>query len=311
MNYDLSFPHAWTGTRFKGVYKATPEDFYVEELFAPELIGQGEHLWLYVEKDGQNTEYVARQIAKFASVRDFDVGFSGLKDRQAVTRQWFSIYFGSKPEPDWNLFALEGVHMLKKERHTHKLRRGSHKGNRFRILVKGIENVSALEQPLDAIKNRGFPNYFGVQRFGRDGANLSRGERYFLGQIKASKSQRGFYLSAARSFLFNLCLAEAVKVGSWLESGNAGPLFGDAQKEVLALSEKEAELIDRYPVFRDGLNKNRLKLERRPYCIVPENFSWESYADTLSLSFDLPAGVFATALLDECLECLEVREDRG
>lgn len=308
--FELDFPRGHTGSPATGVIKQQVNDFYVEELMRPSLSAQGEHVWLWVEKQGQNTEYVAKQIARYASVRDMDVGFSGMKDRWAVTRQWFSVYLAAKPEPEWSRFKLDGVSILKTARHEKKLRRGEHFANRFKILVRDFQQFEGLEQSLTVVSAQGFPNYFGLQRFGLDAANLHRGMSYFDGKIKASRSQRSFYLSAARSYLYNLNLAGAVENGTWLEPRAAGPLYGDLQPGVEPISAAEQEIFDRYPVLVQGLHKNRLKLERRPYCIRPETFEWQCDEDQLLLSFELPTGVFATSLLDE-LMCVELGSGGG
>lgn len=311
--FDLNFPRANSFAISRGRIKAQVEHFYVEELFEPELSLEGEHVWLFIEKKGQNTEYVAKQLARFAGVRSMDVGYSGLKDRWAQTRQWFSIYLGNRPEPQWGSFELDGVEIIKHARHQKKLRKGEHFGNRFKLLVSDLQASQDLEKGLELIKERGFPNYFGVQRFGRDAANLVRGEKFFKGELKASRSQRGFYLSAARSYLYNLNLAKAIATGEWLEDGKSGPMYGDPQPEVDPISEAEEQVFSSYPVLVEGLHKNRLKLERRAYCIRPAHFTWEREQNQISLSFDLPTGCFATALLDEVfsIETAEAGSDQS
>lgn len=302
MTFDLNFPSPFEFEPVRAVFKQSPEDFVVEELFQPALAGEGEHQWLWLEKIGQNTEYVAKQLARAAGVREMDVGFSGLKDRHAVTRQWFSIYLGNKQAPNWDQIEIEGVKILSHARHVKKLRRGEHEGNHFEICLRELGATEKLDDVLKQIQLHGFPNYFGIQRFGHDGANLVRGERYFAGEIKASRSQRGFYISAARSYLFNLCLAKAIEDGSWKNEDAAGPLFGDPVEGVEAVSASEQALFDAYPLLCQGLHKNRLKLERRPFAIVPGNFTWAIDGKQISLSFDLPSGVFATALLDSIFQ---------
>lgn len=301
MPHDLNFPRASKFECATGIIKHRPEDFYVEEQMSPELAQTGEHVWLWVEKIGQNTEYLAGQLAQFAGVKTMDVGFSGLKDRWAVTRQWFSVYLGAKPEPEWSAFKHEGVVILKTIRHLKKLRRGEHHANYFKIIVRDLSNDQNLEPALQQLKQMGFPNYFGPQRFGFEAANLSRGERYFEGHIKASRSQRSFYLSAARSFLFNLNLANAVINNLWLDDKTGGPLYGDAREGVLPLSENEQSILDQFPSLAKGIHKNRLTLERRAYCVVPEAMSWRRENDMLRLEFCLPTGAFATSLLSEIL----------
>jgi len=297
--FSLVFPCAWNAPLAKGVIKQQPEDFYVEELLTPDLAETGEHVWLWIEKTGQNTEYVAEKIAAFAQVKEMDVGFSGLKDRWAQTRQWFSVYLGNKVEPDWAEMSLEGVTLLKHGRHQKKLRRGEHVANKFCIRLRALAQAENIETVLQQIKEQGFPNYFGPQRFGLNGANLTRGFRFFKGEIKASRSQRSFYLSAARSYLFNLNLAQAIEKNTWLSEGLGGPLYGDEVPGQAELNAEEREILAAHPVFSAAIHKKRLKLERRPYVIVPQDLIWEFDRDELLLTFSLPSGCFATALLAE------------
>jgi len=301
MSFDLNFPRASKEAPANGVIKTKVEDFYVEELMSPVLANEGEHVWLWIEKEGQNTEYVAGLLAEFAGVKKMDVGFSGMKDRWAQTRQWFSIYLGAKPEPEWSAFDVDGVCIIKNGRNLKKLRRGEHHGNRFKIIVRNLAECEGLIQRLERVKEQGFPNYYGPQRFGYHGANLERGARYFEGEIKASRSQRSFYLSAARSYLFNLNLADAVNNDQWQCDTVGGPLYGDQQEGVAPLSDIEKVHLEKNPSLAKGIHKNRLKLERRSYCIVPRSMCWEQEGDMLTLSFDLPTGIFATSLLAEFL----------
>lgn len=301
MSFDLNFPRASKAAPAQGVIKTTVKDFYVEELMDPVLANEGEHAWLWIEKEGQNTEYVAGLLAEFAGVKKMDVGFSGMKDRWAQTRQWFSIYLGSKPEPEWDAFCVEGVRIIKNARNLKKLRRGQHRGNRFRIIVRDLIDCANLLPSLEYVQKDGFPNYYGPQRFGYHGANLERGARYFEGEIKASRSQRSFYLSAARSYLFNLNLADAVSNETWHSDTVGGPLYGDQQEGVVPLTPAEQLHLEKHPSLAKGIHKNRLKLERRNYGIVPTSMCWELEGDMLSLNFDLPTGIFATSLLAEFL----------
>ncbi|KZY37004.1 MULTISPECIES: tRNA pseudouridine(13) synthase TruD [unclassified Oleiphilus] len=297
--FNLVFPCIADLPRPAGVIKTKEEDFFVEEVMNPELSGEGEHVWLWLEKNGQNTEYVAGQLARFSHVKKVDVGLSGLKDRWALTRQWFSVYLGNKPEPNWNEFECEGVKVLSYQRHNKKLRRGEHSANFFRLVVRNIDNMANVEALLLQVRDKGFPNYFGPQRFGFDGANLDRGVQYFEGKIKASKSQRSFYLSAARSYLYNLNLASLIESGDDLSADLSGPLYGDETPGSNELTEPEKEILEAHPAFKKGIHQNRLRLERRPYLVVPEAMSWSMGEAELELEFQLPTGVFATSLLAE------------
>ena len=316
MEYNLSFPTANKKISCQGVIRTCDEDFFVEEMMDVSLTGEGEHVWLFVEKRGENTDFIARRIAKHASVREMDVGLSGLKDRHAITRQWFSVYLGNHPEPDWSQLNDENLQILSHQRHSHKLRRGQHYANRFVLRIRQIEGDAALlEQSLEEVRHRGFPNYFGEQRFGRGGANVNKAVAMFKREIKATKSKRGFYLSAARSFLFNRVLAERIENNSWCEAPLAGPLYGELPRDFVdqtfenddlgghvGCSRLEKAIFEQYPDLTKGLYANRLKMEERPLAVIPTDMSWKVLEDVLDVEFLLPTGSFATSLLNEVVD---------
>lgn len=308
MKFDLSFPRANSDVSCQGIIRTRDEDFFVEEMMSLSLTGEGEHVWIFAEKRGENSDFIARKIAKFAGVREMDVGLSGLKDRHAVTRQWFSVYLGNLSEPDWRLLNDENLQIISHQRHSHKLRRGQHYANRFSLRIRQLQgDLARLEQSLQVVSQRGFPNYFGEQRFGRGGGNVEKAASMFERRIKATKSKRGLYLSAARSFLFNKVLAERVKNNSWLEAPLNGPLYGELPREYvgqgecdyIGCSKLEQAVFAEYPELTKGLYANRLKMEERPLSIVPENMAWRLLENVLELDFLLPAGSFATSLLSE------------
>ncbi len=217
-------PFAHGSPPLGGRLRAENADFFVEEElgFAPS--GQGEHAFLLIEKSGANTEWVARELAAACGVAAAVVGFCGLKDRHAVTRQAFTIQLPGRADPDWSTLAIDGVRVLSATRHDRKLKRGAHRGNRFRIRLREVTGDRALaDARLAAIAAQGVPNYFGEQRFGRDGGNLALAQALFAGR-RLSRSQRGFALSAVRSELFNAVLAARVVDGSW-QRGLAGEVW--------------------------------------------------------------------------------------
>ena len=159
--------------------RGEPADFVVTEILNLDFSGDGEHDWLWIEKTGANTAWVGEQLAKHAGVHPRDVGFSGLKDRHAVTRQWYSVRRPTGAGSNWGALDIDGVRVLEQHRHQRKLKRGAHRANRFRIALRGGEVAAHSEQlvaRLELIAAQGAPNYFGEQRFGRDGGNIAVGE---------------------------------------------------------------------------------------------------------------------------------------
>lgn len=321
----------------RGVLRSAPEDFVVDEElgFAPD--GDGEHLLLHVRKRETNTEWLAREIARFAGVKPVAVGFAGLKDRHAVTTQWFSVHLPKGGDPAWDAFGNPDVAFLAVRRHRRKLHRGELSGNRFRLVVRALTgDLGTLEARLQQVAAHGVPNYFGEQRFGIDGGNLAQASAMFgQRQVIRDRHKRGLYISAARSYLFNEVLAARVRAGNWeralpgevvmldgtqsfiqcdhidavierrVAAGElqlTGPLWGRGRPlsggEVLAL---EQAALAPYAAWRDGLEHVGLEQERRALRLRPEGLHWSLDADaaTLSVEFALPAGAYATTVLRE------------
>lgn len=203
--------------------RSQPADFVVDEILAFGPDGDGEHQLLKVRKTNANTDWVARRLASLAGVPHKAVGYAGLKDRYAVTTQWFSVHLGKRAEPDWGLLGTDGIEVLESHAHKRKLRRGVLAGNAFQLVLRDVSgDVESLAARVDAIAQQGVPNYFGPQRFGRDEGNLVRADALFRGAPaeddrgrRADRHLRGLYISAARSQLFNEVLAARVERGDW------------------------------------------------------------------------------------------------
>lgn len=339
------WPCAYGGPSGSGTIKAQPEDFIVEEMLPFQTDGNGEHVFLHIEKRGQNTEYVARQLARLAGVRQHDIGFAGLKDRHGQTRQWFSIWLPGKDAPVWSDLESESLKILAATRHARKLKRGALAGNRFSIVLRNWQGDRALtEQRLKAVADGGFPNYFGEQRFGHQGRNLEKALAMFQG-ARVKREQRSIYLSAARSYLFNLILAERVASQTW-HVGLAGdvlnlndshsrfpaPVIDEALERRLAQGDLhptgalwgrgelatggdaarlEWQIVADHNELTQGLEQAGLEQERRALRVLPTDLHWSFDDDKLALSFGLPAGSYATALLREIVALPTEDENDG
>lgn len=317
--------------------RATATDFQVAEQlpFSPE--GEGSHVWLYVQKIGTNTDWLAQQIARFANVSPVAVGYAGLKDRHAVTTQWFSINLQGLPEPDWSQMESDELTVLKNVRHSKKLKRGALAGNHFKLRLTGVQGQrSVWQQNLQRIASDGVANYFAEQRFGRDGLNLQKADDWFNGGPAPQKrNQRSMIISAARSWLFNLVLAERIRQQNWdqaipgdimLLSGTrasyflaetvdetivrrlsemdihpTGPLWGKGDApNTLDSHALEKNVLADWSLWQTGLEKLGLSHERRALRLFPTDFEWQFADDnSLTVSFSLPPGSYATAVLRE------------
>lgn len=313
------WPQAYPATGAHALLKQHNEDFRVEEIPQALPCGEGEHVWLHIEKNGANTAWIAKKLAALAGVKEMDVGYAGLKDRHAITRQWFSIYLPRVQEPDFSVLNDAEMTVLSQSRHSKKLRRGDLLGNRFTLLLRQFEgDKAAVEANLERIKALGVPNYFGEQRFGHDGGNIEAGRAMLAGEIRVrNPGKKSIYLSAVRSLLFNDVLAERIRRGLWGktlagevadELGQpTGPLWGrgrlNSTDEVLAL---ETEVAGRFPELCDGLEHAGLKQERRALSALPEQLRWQwqqgqdnPESVDLMLTFSLPVGYYATSVLRE------------
>ena len=302
---------------FAANIRTTAADFDVTEELGYEFDGNGEHDFLYVEKTGANTEWVSRQLANFADVPARDVGYSGLKDRHAVTRQWFSV--PRWKSPDWSAFELADVAILDVKRHSKKLRRGAHKSNAFKIILRNIDgNIESLSERLQLIAEQGVPNYFGPQRFGREGGNIRLADDWAAGK-RLPRHKRSIAISSARSFLFNEALVQRVRDGSWnqIVPGDLANLDGTGSvftvDNVDADIERRCAEMDIHPAielagdgsncgheaWQDAFNRARVKTGSRSLRLKVRDLQAETGEDWIELRFTLGRGAFATSVLRE------------
>ena len=327
----LGPPLAYGTPPAAGALRQEPEDFCVEEELGFTPAGSGEHLLLRVQKRNANTSWVARQLARAAGCGAAAVGFAGLKDRRALAVQWFSVP-RPRREIDWARLGQRDFTVLESHAHHRKLPRGALAGNRFRVRIRtggsGAELAALLAPRLAAIERAGVPNYFGPQRFGRDGANLTPPAGAPL-----SREQRGFLLSAARSLLFNALLAARVRDGDWdrLRAGDVavldgrgsifaveqpdeslvlrcaqlaihptGPLWGVGLPPSAGLVQAlEIRVTEQWPAQRALCEQAGMRQERRSLRLRVAGLALEQESQAVLLSFGLPRGGFATAVLRE------------
>jgi tRNA pseudouridine13 synthase len=321
-----------------GAFKLVPEDFEVEELPAYNPSGEGEHLFLWVEKRGRDTREVVRALAQALGVPEGDVGVAGMKDRHAVTRQLLSV--PARTEPKLAGFSLEGVQVLWARRHGNKLRTGHLRGNRFKLRLRGVKDPGAARESLSQLVARGLPNYFGEQRFGRARDNADKGKALLLGQRlpqRPDRFQRKLYLSAFQSHLFNRALVERLRAGTFdrallgdvlrkedtgglfvceapevdnprvaaFEVSPAGPMFGPKMTlSAHGVAEAEAALLTEEGMTLSDFVRGGGETEgtRRPYRVRLGNPEFTPEGEDLMLAFELPRGAYATEVLAELLK---------
>lgn len=331
----VDWPTAHGAPLGDAVIRRSPADFVVTEQLVPTGLSGGEHLWLWIEKVSSNTQLVAAQLAEYFGVRKRDVAYAGLKDRHAITRQWFSIWLpggekkGVLPPPDHAEFRV-----LQHVWQTKKIRRGMHSGNHFALVLRDVKvSTQMLEQRLQQISAQGVPNYYGSQRFG-----ITFDARPLAIRWSDDRFQRGMQLSAVRSFLFNLQLAQRVKQQRWqtpalpgwlswrgsnagfvadvlderlqhlLESHELSPsawLPGVVADPRLAATEDELAALTTHSIWLDQLRERRVLAARRATVLGVNQVEHRIDNDALKLSFTLPPGAFATVVLSELFRVVD------
>ncbi|MCF6264806.1 MAG: tRNA pseudouridine(13) synthase TruD [Xanthomonadales bacterium] len=242
-------------------FKLSAADFEVEEIPFIQPDGEGEHLWFWLQKTGANTQWVAGQLAELAGISARDVSWAGLKDRQSISRQYFSLQLPGKADPDWEKWEIEGAKILSAKRHSRKLKIGALKGNLFKIYLRDCvalePSLSATEARqktdvcLSQIQQLGVPNYFGPQRFGRGGGNLARAGSWLAGRGlgKRARNMRSLLISTVRSSIFNQLLAARVETGSWNQLLDGEWLQLDGSRSGFLYTDTDAEIIQRLNDF--------------------------------------------------------------
>lgn len=337
MSFDdlMKLPCAHGGAAGSAHLRVAPEDFVVREWLGFGADGDGDHLLLKVRKRGANTMWIAKQLARIGKIHPRDVGFAGLKDRDAVAEQSFTVPARSAV-PNWLGVTGDGFEVIGAERTRRKLKRGALKGNDFEIVMRDfVGDATVLEQRLQKLATAGVPNYFGPQRFGHNGNNIATALAWFEGGPAPERMERGFALSAARSAIFNALLAERVLAGIWnrLQDGDVvnlngsgsffpaetiddtlrercdrldvhptGPMWhGDSLVSTGAIAELERQTAQRHAVLAEGLSKARLEPERRPLRVPVRELQWRIEGADVHLQFRLQRGSFATAVLHELI----------
>lgn len=310
----------------KAKLKVKPEHFVVKEDLGFDFKGSGEHLMVKIRKTGENTSFVANELAKFVGVKSKDIGWAGLKDRHAVTEQWLSVHLPKGEVPELALFTQRhpSVEILETARHDKKLRPGDLQGNYFEITLTEVTDVAEVESRLAMIAKTGVPNYFGEQRFGREGNNVTEARRWGRENVRTrNQNKRSLYLSAARSWMFNQIVSDRIEHGCFEQAiegdliylngelqtfsgefdGISAALAGDnalpTQGAALAL---EQQVLDTEPDLMALIRGNRMRHERRVISLLPTGLDWETQQDSVCVRFWLSSGCFATSVLREVVE---------
>ncbi len=337
-------PFAFGGPVCEAKFKQFPHDFVVIERLPFAADGEGPHWLVEIEKTDMNTLDLLDALSRHLKIPRRSVGYSGLKDRFAMTRQFVTVPANNLPEDTVRESADTHWKVIGVTAHRRKLRVGSHRQNAFEITLRDIPDDDKirkdLELKLDQIDRTGAPNYFGPQRFGNDGANLRKATQFFDGTRKLPRQQHRFAVSAARSFVYNAVVARRVKDGTWntLLDGEAvsldgnsswfdyaklddnfqtrldefdihpsGPMWGTGKSPATGEARRvELDAIASLELYTKGLEQLGLKQERRALRQRVSDLTWNFEDDTLTLGFALNKGCFATSVLRELVSCPEL-----
>lgn len=321
-----------------GVFKASPEDFLVEEVpaYTPDGDPKAEHLFVWLEKRGRSTQEVAKALARHCGVEERAVSWAGLKDRTAVTRQYVCLP-AKVAEPRLASFEMPDVTVLHHARHRNKLKTGHLNGNRFTLTVRQIVDQGALRACVEALQIKGLPNYYGEQRFGLANTNAAKGRGILLaGGRHRDRFERKLWLSAYQSELFNRVLARRLELGLFhrvlagdvlkkhetggefvsedaqldqprldsFELSPTGPMFGPDMRQPT----HEAWALEAAVLEGDGVTLDTFKAGgdetrgTRRLLRVPFRAEVSCTGDEARLQFELPAGSYATVVLREVLK---------
>ncbi len=322
----------------KAKIKAQPEHFIVKETLAFEFSGAGEHLMIKIRKTGENTSFVANELAKFCGVKSKDVGWAGRKDRHAVTEQWLSIYLPKTDLNDFSAFERQypNIQVIETMRHNRKLRPGDVAENHFEVTLAEVTDTAEVERRVHKITELGVPNYYGAQRFGWDGNNLKEARRWGRDNVRTKNhNKRSLYLSAARSWIFNRIVSERIEqqLAFILLSGdivmqsaqslevtdhNLLEMQSQLESEKVALTaalagdnalptkgkalEQELSVVDSEPDLMALIRGNRMQHERRNMILQPKGLQCQVQNGDIKLCFSLPSGCFATSVIRELVE---------
>jgi len=323
-----------------GVLRTVPEDFVVDEVPAYPPSGAGDHVFVRIEKRGLTTAQAVQRISRTLGVGERDVGVAGMKDRHAVTRQWLSLPPPVTPEQALAL-ELEDVRVLEAARHAHKLRTGHVRANRFVLRVRGVvPDAAARAQVILDMLGRppGAPNFYGEQRFGREGDNAARGREIVAGgKPPRDKKLARLLVSSLQSELFNTWLVARMTDGLYarvlagdvlrklgggmftcedaatdeprLLAGElvlTGPMFGDRMRAATGdAGAREDAILAAAGLSRDSFASVRAIAEgtRRDASIHVGEPSVSADGETLEVAFTLPGGAYATTVMREVMKC--------
>ncbi|MFT5548349.1 MAG: tRNA pseudouridine13 synthase [Gammaproteobacteria bacterium] len=323
-----------------GVIKSQADDFRVSENLGFEACGEGEHLFLHIEKTNLTTPDLIEQVAREFSVKARDIGYSGLKDKIAVTQQWLSVHLpgqmNSVEIPSSSHYTL-----LQHGWHNKKIRSGSHRSNSFEVIVRGVAELSnQTQQQIDDVKISGMANYFGEQRFGAQQDNVERAIHTFTNERrtrKLSRTKRSLYISSLRSFLFNQILSQRLEQNHWHQPlqgdvymlSGSHSLFSDAIDDSILERYQQQDISSAASLFGDGismLSENALAIENAVYqqypkiveCLVAQkvklqmrttratvegfNVAHDFDSQSLKVTATLPSGCFFTTLLKHFID---------
>ena len=331
--YPTDYQYLYGKPQCAAVIRTSNEDFLVTEIPAFEPDGEGEHWYIKIRKNGENSDWVAKQLAQFFKVTSKEIGYAGKKDRHAITEQWFSVCLPGVKTISMQAFNSASIEVLEVQKHSRKLRTGALKGNKFSLHLRDVSDDIEFARRLAMIE-KGVPNYFGEQRFGIAGGNLSRGISLLKEEFKErNRNKKGLYISAVRSWFFNHLLSARIQEQLWskimtgdvlmlngtkshfvaddiealtlrmddLDLHLTGPLCGRGRPLVTETAQQwENALLAPHSEIIERLEYTGLSQDRRSIRLLAGNLQSVCIQPGVwQVSFELPPGSFATSVLRE------------
>ncbi len=320
-----------------GTIKAEPSHFVVDEIPLYEPCGEGEHIYVTMTREGWTTQALRTEMTRLFSLKEFDIGFAGMKDKQARATQTFSLHLHHADVDEVvstikNALPVENVIA---KRHLNKLRRGHLLGNRFSIVLSNPEPdcMSRIEEIASVIMNSGLPNFFGEQRLSGD--NADRGKKTLLGQQVRKQWLRELLVSAYTSHLFNIWLTDRMERGdfSTLIDGDiakktdtggifevesaavemprfinreityTGPIYGSKMRKAGSVAgEYEDAILHNENISLDMFRPLKCEGSRRAAQLFPQDLSFEACEEGICFTFSIPKGSYATVVMREFMK---------
>ena len=284
-------------------------DFIVEEIPLKEFKNSGNYFIMKIKKEYLSTWELIQIVEAKLGITENLIGYAGLKDKNATTTQYISIPLNKSR--DYEILNSKYVQVLETYKDDEKIKIGDLKGNKFKITLKDIDpnTLHIIYQNLSKIQKHGMPNYFGYQRFGKDGGFKKAKDITYGEEVISDKKLENFLVSAYQSYFFNSWLSERVNLSKEKDLNKLEPLKGD----ILSLEDRKTitGLLPGRKIVRSKADAYKIEKKyddeyihqkgfRRDAWVYPQNIKnrFDSEKNWLELEFELPKSSYATVFIE-------------